>query len=636
MKKTFFLLLFFLLGNYTFSQNCNLKSYKKKRVAKKIVKLIKDKEYNEAKNTIRSVKEHPVFVALKSEILWLEGDNQNAKKYANEVLYQCDDKFPIVYYVLAEISFQEKDFVSSYSYLLKSIENGLDGVYLENAKIFLPKTKVLSDIINNPVDYNPQIVLGISTEYDEYLPAISPDQDFIFFTRRYLEKGIDIITPTFQEEFILSSKKNNFFDEGTALPPPFNIEDNEGGASISIDNNLLFFTKCSKVSGNYNNCDIFFSEKVNGEWTEIQSFNRKICPAYSWESQPSLSSDGKKIIFASDRDGGYGGVDLYEIRKNKFGEWSDPINLGPKINSNNNEKSPFLHTDGKTLFYASDNFPSLGGYDIFFSKKDSLGKWKNPENIGYPINTSFNEISLFVSTDGEKAIFASNNLEGIGGWDLYSFDLPAAAKPERVIFLKGDVLDENGQIINDLEIEIKNLKTQEIRKIKVENGNYAAALTLAAIDDVLITIKKEGYAFNSQYISHGDTSFKSPRRLDFELKDIVEGESFVLNNIFFDLDSFSINEITEKIIVEFADYLKLNKSLLISINGYTDDLGELTYNQKLSEKRALSVYNELIRNGISPERLKYKGYGENNPKNGNLNDKERKLNRRTEFFIIKK
>ena len=318
MLKRVFLLILFLSVNHVFSQNCGLKSYKKKRIAKKIKRLIQNKDYKEAKVVISSLKEHPVFISFKSEIFWLEGDNKNAKKYANEVLYQCEDQFPVIYYILSEISFQENDFVSSYSFLKKSIEFGLEGTYLENAEIFLPKVKVLSEIISNPVDYDPKVIAGISTEYDEYLPAVSPDQDFILFTRRYLKKGIDIITPSFQEEFIISTSRNNLFDEGIPLPSPFNIEDNEGGGSMSIDNKLLLFTKCSKVSGNYNNCDIFFSTKNKGQWGEIQSFNKKICPPYSWESQPSLSSDGNMIIFASDRDGGYGGVDLYEIRKNNF------------------------------------------------------------------------------------------------------------------------------------------------------------------------------------------------------------------------------------------------------------------------------------------------------------------------------
>ena len=211
-----------------------------------------------------------------------------------------------------------------------------------------------------------------------------------------------------------------------------------------------------------------------------------------------------------------------------------------------------------------------------------------------------------------------------------------SAKPERVLFLKGDLLDENGNLMNDVEIEIKNIKTQKVKKIKVRDGTYAASLTLSNQEDVLVTIKKEGFAFNSQYISYNDSSFLSPKKLDFELKNIIEGQSFLLNNIYFDLDSYEINEVSERIIVEFSEYLKVNSGLIISINGYTDDIGESIYNQKLSENRALSVYNSLIKNGIPSQRLEFKGYGEQNPKNNNLNEKERALNRRTEFYVIKK
>ena len=205
-----------------------------------------------------------------------------------------------------------------------------------------------------------------------------------------------------------------------------------------------------------------------------------------------------------------------------------------------------------------------------------------------------------------------------------------------MFFLKGDVSDIGGNIINDLEIEIKNIRTKEVQKVKVNNGNYAGSLTLGKKDDVLITIKKEGYAFNSKYVSHFDSSFISPQKVDFLLNEIVEGQSFVLNNIYFDLDSYEINKVTSSIVMEFADYLKNNKSLMISINGYTDDIGETPYNQKLSEKRAFAVYNELIKNGVEAKRLRYQGFGESQPKNNNSNEEERKLNRRTEFFIVKK
>ena len=618
------------------AQECELNSFKNKREFKKINKLIQNKDFFQANSLLKNTDDHPVFTALKAELAWLEGDIIKAQDLSDEVLYVCEDNFPIIYYILGEIAYQQKDFISSANYLQKSVNNGLVGKYYDNAVEFLPKARQLADIISNPVPFNPLIIEGVSTEYDEYLPAISPDQELIFFTRRYLKKGIDIITPRFQEEFISSKMENDIFSVGQPLSYPFNIEDNEGGACISIDNNLLFFTKCSRVSGNYNNCDIFYSERKDGKWGEIQSFGKDICPMYSWESQPTLSSDGNSIIFASDREGGYGGVDLYIINKDNNGLWSKPINLGPEINSGNNEKSPFLHTDGKTLFFASDNFPSLGGYDIFYSRKDSLNMWSKPINIGYPINSKFNEISLFVSTDGNQAIFASNNLEGIGGWDLYSFDLYSEAKPERVFFIKGDLFDSNGDNINDVEIEIKNINTKEVKIIKVKNGEYAASLTLSKDDDVLITVKKKGYSFNSQYISSENHEFLSPSNLNFELKDIVEGESFLLNNIYFELDSYDLNEISNEIILEFAEYLKTNSSMIISINGYTDNVGELDYNKKLSRERALSVYNKLITYGIAENRLEYKGYGEGNPKNDNSSDELRELNRRTEFFIIKK
>ena len=631
------ILIFLLfLSRVIFAQDCELNSFKNKREFKKINKLIESKDFFQAKSLLKNTDDHPVFTSLRAELAWLEGDIIKAQDLSDEVLYVCEDNFPIIYYILGEIAYQQKDFISSANYLQISINNGLVDKYYDIAVEFLPKARQLADIINNPVPFNPLIIEGVSTEYDEYLPAISPDQELIFFTRRYLKKGIDIITPTFQEEFISSKIENDVFSVGQPLSYPFNIEDNEGGACISIDNNLLFFTKCSRVSGNYNNCDIFYSEKKDGKWGEIQSFGKEICPMYSWESQPSLSFDGKSIIFASDREGGYGGVDLYIINKDNNGLWSKPINLGPEINSENNEKSPFLHTDGKTLFFASDNFPSLGGYDIFYSRKDSLNMWSKPINIGYPINSKFNEISLFVSTDGNQAVFASNNLEGIGGWDLYSFDLYSEAKPERVFFIKGDLFDSNGENINDVEIEIKNINTKEVMVIKVKNGEYAASLTLSKDDDVLITVKKKGYSFNSQYISSENHEFLSPTNLNFELKDIVEGESFLLNNIYFELDSYQLNEVSNEIILEFAEYLKTNSSMIISINGYTDNIGELDYNKKLSRERALSVYYKLINYGIAKNRLQYKGYGEGNPKNDNSSHELRELNRRTEFFIIKK
>ena len=353
----------------------------------------------------------------------------------------------------------------------------------------------------------------------------------------------------------------------------------------------------------------------------------------SWESQPCVSADGSSIIFSSDRKGGYGGTDLYEIKKIN-NKWSDPVNLGPIINSSKSEKSPFLHIDGKTLFFSSNNFPSLGGFDIFYSKRDSLDRWTMPKNIGFPINSKSDETSLFVTTDGETAYFSSNNLEGLGGWDIYSFKLYNEAKPERVIFLSGYLTDEHQNFVDSVDIEIKNMRTNEIEIISVENGSYLYYKNLNLSEDLLITIKKDGYSFHSSYISSDDTLFSSPVELDIKLDSLESNKSFTIENIYFDNNSYQIKPLSEQVLVEFSKYLLINNSLKIEISGFTDDVGGEMQNQLLSEKRAKSVCDFLILNGISSDRVSYKGYGEQKPAASNLNEDGRKKNRRIEFKVI--
>ena len=399
--------IFFLLSFSTaYAQDCFPEKRKEKKLVKKIEKQIEKRAFYVALDVLRNTNDYAVFLALKSEVLWLKAEFFNAETEALKAIDICSDNFPKAYYVLGEIAYRRKDYVNADVYLKKSIDLGIADPYYADAVNLYSKAKVIAEIINNPVSFNPKIVEGISTEYDEYLPIISPDQEMAFFTRRFDKESLQSITVTTVEEFTMSQKIDKQFKVGTPMDYPFNLESNEGGASITIDNKILYYTKCIRNEKGYNNCDIYYVFNHNGEWSEVQPFSDNISQSTTWESQPTVSSDGKTIIFASDRSGGYGKMDLYEINL-VDGKWTNPKNLGSNINSNEYEKSPYLHTDGKTLFFASTNFPSLGGFDIFFSRKDSLGNWKKPINIGYPINSVSDEISLFVSTDGKKAFFAS-------------------------------------------------------------------------------------------------------------------------------------------------------------------------------------------------------------------------------------
>ena len=622
------LILIFSFNPFIYSNNCYPITKKEKRIVKKLKSYLIKENYYDAKRLLSTLEKLPIYESFKAQILWRNDDKMASKILANNIIDICPESFPNLYYILAEMAYLDHDYVLSTKYLRKSIDLGLKGDNYINAIKFLPLSNEKSTIISNPVKFNPKVVEGISTNYDEYLPTISPDQDYAFFTRRFLSSDIDRITSKYEEKFISSTIVDGTYSFGFPLKYPFNVESNEGGASITIANDILYFTKCKKDNQNYNNCDIFYSIRERGEWSEVLSFNENISSKDSWESQPSVSSNGLTIIFASDRKGGFGGIDLYEINKLPLGDWSEPVNLGENINSNYNEKSPFLHTDGQTLYFSSNNHPSVGGYDIFYSRKDSAGKWGVPKNIGYPINSSFDEISLFVSTDGDKAYFASNSLNGIGGWDIYSFDLHDNAKPKKVLFLKGSINDSI-----DTELEIRSTKTNNISTFKISGGKYAAALTISDDEDFVVTVKKKGYSFNSTFIFSDDSTFQSPSELNFNLEKISSGSSFLIKDINFDLDSYHVNEQTSQILYEFVNYLKLNSDLTISINGYTDSIGDSNYNLKLSENRAKSVYEKILLLGIAKERLQFQGYGEKNLKYRKDASKF-KLNRRTEFEII--
>ena len=637
------LLCFFSCSSLHFHQDIiNNECIPSKFTHKRIVKDFKNKIHNnkikqddlKRLESLSHSHSSAYFLALQSEIYWNQQKFFKAEENALKALDLCSENFPELYYILGDIAFQRKDFKNSYLFLKKSFESSLEDPYFSDASILFSKAKQVADILNNPVEFKPFLLSAISTKNDEYLPVISPDQESLFFTQRSRKKlKGKVANNIIVEDFMFSNLVENSFVDATLLPYPFNIESNEGGASITIDNKTLFYTKCSIDYVGYKNCDIYYVKRLGSKWSEPYKLPDYISSPNSWDSQPTISSDGLTLIFASDRSGGMGKTDLYEVNfiDNK---WSKPKNLSPIINSNFDEKSPFLHTDGLTLFYASNNMPTVGGFDIFYSRKDSLGNWGQPINIGFPINTDYDELSMVVSTDGNTAYFASNKLDGMGGWDLYQFSLYEKAKPNRVFFLKGNIISSDDNL-NDIEIEFKNMRTQEITVVKADSMSYVASLALGKNDDVLMTVKKEGFAFKSQYFSSDSLSF-SPLNSDISLIKLEEGKSFKIDNIYFDNNSFEITSFTRNILIEFADYLQVNNSLVIEVNGYTDNIGNEEDNQVLSEKRAKAVLDIIDSCGVNISRISYNGYGEKYPVADNENESGRAKNRRTEFKIIKK
>ncbi|MGB0177520.1 MAG: OmpA family protein, partial [Owenweeksia sp.] len=425
------------------------------------------------------------------------------------------------------------------------------------------------------------------------------------------------------------------FNTGAPLPSPFNTSYNEGGPSITADNTELYFTVCEDLSG-YKNCDIYYSELDEfGAWTTPKSVGDHINRRDSWESQASVSANGDALYFASNRKEGQGALDIYKCVRLEDGSWSRPVNLGKTVNTPKNEKTPFIHSDSHTLYFTSDGHQGVGGFDIFFARATGDTTWEKPVNIGYPINSEKDDLGLFVSLDGQTAYFASNELRSGGGWDIYQFGLPETARPEQVALIQGTLTDENENPVKEASLEIKNLKTREVTKIRVdqETGNYARVVAVKPDQDFIVTVKKKGAAFSSKYVSASQELSKGVVKAPLEVAKLEVGKEYTLNDINFESNSFQLSAVSRSVIDEFVLFLKDNPELRADIQGHTDNVGNDQDNMNLSRNRAKTVYEYVISNGINASRVSHHGYGETRPIADNTTEEGRARNRRTVFVI---
>jgi len=516
-------------------------------------------------------------------------------------------------------------------------------VYLSQAGI-LEKNKSLAEknvrncefaltAVKNPVPFNPlNIGSSINTKDDEYWPSITADGQIFMFTRQHTTNDNPSPFGKDQEDFYLSNFSDNAWQKAINAGIPLNTRQNEGAQTLSSNGRYMFFTACDRYGG-IGSCDIYFSSFNDGQWSEPSNLGYPVNTP-SWESQPSISSDGKKLFFSSSRPGGVGGKDIWYSVLNEKNEWGTPQNLGRNINTLSDEMSPFIHFDGKTLYFASEGRTGMGGFDIFLTRMINDSVWSDPQNLGYPINTYNDEMGLIIESNGQKAYFSSVR-DKSGGKDIFYFDLYEAARPNPVSYLKGKVYDkETGKLIK-ADYELVNLSTGKIilKNSTDKTGNFLVCLPSGY--NYGINVNKPGYLFYSDnFMFEGEHSVAEPYIKKISLNPIKLGQKMQLSNVFYEIDSW---ELKKESIVELTNLVKLlreNINLAMEIGGYTDSTGTDDYNILLAEKRALSVVSYLIDHGISKDRLQFKGYGNASPVGDNNTPEGRKLNRRTEAKII--
>lgn len=551
------------------------------------------------------------------------------------------EKSPKLYYLLGNAYYRSGLYQNASEVYQKYIDRVDDkAAFVRKARQSMEKCFGAVKLLKHPVPFT-SVNMGenINSDDDEYWPSITVDGKTMIFTRLIGAKTSIGRHSLAQEDFYTSIFENNIWQPCHPLSS-INTDYNEGAQTISTDGKLLFFTACTRNDG-HGSCDIYYSRNKGGDWSIPKNAGDPV-NSPSWESQPSISANGEILYFVSNRKGGRGGMDIWKCKLIGFSDWDTPIwgspvNLGDSVNTPGNEISPFIHSDGKTLYFASDFWPGMGGYDIFYCRQKNDSVWTEPQNIGYPINSYKDEQGLVVDASGKNAYYSSDR-PGSKGMDIYSFELYRDARPTPVSYIKGKIVDEDtgAPVCAQVELtDVENPKSVIKGESCWEKGEFLMCLPLG--NEYAFNVSKEGYLFYSDNFQLKEKKeIIDPYILEIKLKKIKVGGTVVLRNIFFNTGSFELLPESKTELQKLIDFLTLNKTLFIDIDGHTDNVGSEELNKKLSESRAKEVFMYLVDHGIEERRMKYNGFGFTRPISDNETPEGRALNRRTEFRIMKK
>ncbi len=488
----------------------------------------------------------------------------------------------------------------------------------------------------NPVPFEPtNLGEAINSQFPEYSPTLTTDELTLIFTRKI--PFMDRMGPSpdrFHEDFFISHYRDGAWTQALNLGPPINTSGNEGAQSLSADGRHLFFTACNRRDG-FGSCDLYYAFRTGSEWSMPVNLG-PVVNSSAWDSQPSVSPDGNTLYFSSGRQGNIGKMDIWYTTRDEHGQWNAPRNLGPVINTEGREMSPFIHHDNQTLFFASDGHPGMGGLDIFYSRRDSLGNWSQPVNLGYPINTYADEFSLIVGAGGINAYFASDQYGGFGDTDIYHFELYEEARPTPVTYMRGVVFDKESERRLPATFELTDLTSGQMilqSTSDPQTGEFLVAIPTGK--PLGLNVSHPGFLFFSEHFSYAETrTGADPYLRDIPLQPIKAGEAVVLRNIFFDTDRYDLKPASQSELERLVELLQRNPQMKIEISGHTDNVGTYAYNLELSKNRARSVMQFLIDAGVAANRLSSQGYADTRPIDNNDTDSGRANNRRTEFKIM--
>jgi outer membrane protein OmpA-like peptidoglycan-associated protein len=556
------------------------------------------------------------------------------RKHLEQVVRLAPDpaRYKNVFFSLGESCFLTADYEKAKSYIETFLEfEQTDPRMITEARKIYGNAVFAAEEIRNRIEFNPvRLPEVINAGPLQYFPVLTADEETIIFTTRAGS------APGFDEDIYVSEKNTAGL---WTIPRPIsrfiNSTNNEGTCSISADGKIMIFTSCQGRQS-MGSCDLYITYHYGEDWTVPENLGGNI-NSPNWDSQPSLSADGRKLFFVSDRPGGVGRRDIWVSYLDENSNWQQAVNLGVQINTSDDEVSPFIHVNGQTLYFASKGYPGFGGYDLYYTNYED-GKWSMPKNFGYPVNNADDQVSLFVTASGEHAYYSQDTYttEGYPISMIFTFEIPHEIRVSRKsLYVKGRIYDKETLKPLSASVELHDLNLDSLsEKVYSDSlfGEYIMVLTEGA--EYALYVDRPGYLFDSRYFNLFETDSLKPVIMDFALSRIRTGSNTVLNNIFFEFDKYDLQEKSIVELTRVTGFLNENPDIRIRISGHTDNQGTPAYNKQLSMLRAKAVNDYLVSKNISQNRIEFIGYGQDKPAFPNDTELNMSRNRRIEFEII--
>lgn len=527
--------------------------------------------------------------------------------------YECGEAFfRLENYDKAKYYFDQYESLEGTSYVNKRREVALEAQHdlsaVERAQNYAFAVAArATPLCAPPVNLGPQL----NSPLDDYMPSLSNDGKILYYTTHQTYSLLE--EPT-GENIYVAEKQDNIWLPPASIGANINTKSNEGMAKVAANERIMYFTGCNRPSS-LGGCDIYRAQLDKLQVVKIEPLAGFLNSEY-WDSQPSITCDGRTMYFCSSREDGLGGSDIYMAELQDDGTWSDAVNLGPTINTAGDEEAPFIAPDGQTFFFTSTGHLGMGDGDIFVARRYWNGQayaWTTPQNLGYPINSSFRDVGLYLKADGYKAVFSSARIGGEGGLDLYEVELPEQFQPDKMAFMQGRVTDDlTGE---PLQAKVVILRKDARHELLTDDDGYYF-VCLPANKAYSIMVNKNNYkAFREfKFLQETDNEIAFSFNIALQsdgLPPVAESDETKEQhfNIYFEVDDYSLSADAQSQLNNVIHILQTEPGWVVEVIGYTDNQGGSAYNNILSGLRAEAVKAYFKNKGIQKVNIRTEGRG---------------------------